>query len=322
MTGEHRIGLTLPIGEEPLGACPDVLVDVVAAGYTDVWTSEMTAADAFAPLMVAALSQPGLRLGTSIAGVFTRSPGLLAMQALGLAELSTEPVHVGIGTSSANMVTQWHGSEFTRPYSRVRDTVRFLRRAFEGERVTFRSDSFDIDGFRLARTPPHRPRILVAALRERMLRLAGEEADGVILNWLSPEDVRTVLPYVLDANPEADVVGRLFTVCAEDAATARDLARPHVAAYLNTGVYGAYHSWLGRGPVLEPVWRAWQAGERRAAVAAVPDALVEELFLVGTVADIRAGIAAYVDAGITVPVVSVIGSDAAAVRRQVLALGA
>ncbi|TDB98198.1 LLM class F420-dependent oxidoreductase [Actinomadura sp. 7K534] len=320
--GTRRIGLTLPIGEEPLGELPGILADAAAAGYTDVWTSELTAADAFAPLTVAALSRPGLRVGTSIAGVFSRSPALLAMQALGLAELSAAPIRLGIGTSSENMVTRWHGAEFERPYSRMRDTIRFLRRAFEGERVTFASDTIRIDGFRLGRTPPHRPRILVAALRERMLRLAGAEGDGVILNWLSADDVRTVLPFVLDANPGAEVVGRLFTVCAEDAGAARDLARPLVAAYLSTGVYGAYHRWLGRGPALEAMWRAWRAGDRRAAVAAVPDAVIDELFLTGTEEDVRAGIAAYTDAGVTVPVVSVIGTDPAAVRRRALALGA
>jgi probable F420-dependent oxidoreductase len=316
-----RLGLTVPIGDEPLGGLIDVMSDVVAAGYTDVWTSELTAVDAFAPLMVAAQSQPSLRVGTSIAGVFIRSPGLIAMQALAIAELSERPVYVGLGASSEAMVASWHGTPFTRPYSRVRDTLRFLRRAFEGERVTFESESFTIDGFRLGRIPPHRPRIVIAALRERMLRLAGAEADGVILNWLSPEDVRRVLPYVLDGDPEAEVVGRLFTVCAEDAVAARDLVRPLVAAYVNSGVYAAYQRWLGREQALDPVWRRWAAGDRRAAVAAVPDALIDELFLIGSTRDIRAGIAAYVDAGVTVPVVAVIGSDPAAVRRQALALG-
>jgi probable F420-dependent oxidoreductase len=307
--------------DERLDQVSGLVDEFVAAGYRELWTSELTGSDAFAPLLAAAAGRPWLRLGTAVAGVFIRSPGLLAMQTLSLAESSAEPVFVGIGASSQAMVTGWHGVPFARPYTRVRDTVRFLREAFEGDRVTYRCDSFDIDGFRLARTPPHRPRLLVAALREKMLRLAGTEADGTILNWLSPDDVRKVAPLVLDGNPDAEIVARLFVVAAEDRQAARDFARRHITGYLSTGVYAAYHAWLGRGPALEPMWRAWQAGDRRGALAAVPDALVDELFLTGDDAQIRAGLADYVSAGVTRPVISVIGPDPALARSLLLRLG-
>jgi len=220
------------------------------------------------------------------------------------------------------MVTGWHGVPFVKPYTRVRDTARFLREAFDGGRMTFRSDSFDIDGFRLARTPQRRPKVLVAALREKMLRLAGTEADGTVLNWLSPDDVRKVVPYVLEGNPDAEVAARLFVIAAEDRQAARDHARRSITGYLSTGVYAADHTWLGRGPALEPMWRAWQAGDRKGALAAVPDALVDELFLTGNEAQIRAGVAEYVKAGVTRPVLSVMGPDPAYARSLALRLGA
>lgn len=316
----RRIGLTVPAADEPLGVVPQLIDDAAAAGYTDAWTSELTASDAFAPLTVAALRAPQLRLGTSIASVFTRSPALLAMSTAGLADLSPQPVYCGIGASSHAIVQQWHGIPFRKPYTRVRDTLRFLKLAFDGGRIAFQSESFDIDGFRLAAAPARRPRILVAALRERMLRLAGAEADGVILNWLSPSDVSKVIPYVLDGNPDADVVARLFVIAAEDRAAAREIARRTITAYLNTPVYAAYHRWLGRGSALEPMWQAWQAGDRRGALAAVPDGLVDELFITGDVATIRAGIADYVAAGITIPVLSVMGADAVAARKLAMRL--
>ncbi|MCX4096826.1 LLM class flavin-dependent oxidoreductase [Nocardia sp. alder85J] len=220
----HRLGMTLPMADEPLSAVPGVVDELAAAGYTDLWTSEINALDAFAPLTVAALHRPELRVGTSIAGVFARSPALLAMNALALAESSPQPVYLGLGASSETMVRDWHGVPYVRPYQRVRDTLRFLHRAFEGERVTFRSPSFDVDGFRLGRLPEHRPRILLAALRERMLGLAGREADGVILNWLGADDVARVVPPVLEHNPAAEVVARLFVVVGADRAAARELA--------------------------------------------------------------------------------------------------
>lgn len=307
--------------DERLDQVGGLVDEYAAAGYRGLWTSELTGSDAFAPLLAAAAGRAWLRLGTAVACVFTRSPGLLAMQALSLAEASDEPVFVGIGASSQAMVTGWHGVPFVKPYTRVRDTARFLTEAFAGGRVTFHSDSFDIDGFRLARTPARQPRILVAALREKMLRLAGTEADGTVLNWLSPDDVRKVVPLVLDGNPDAEIAARLFAVAAPDRQAARDFARRLITGYLSTGVYAAYHAWLGRGPALEPMWRAWQAGDRRGALAAVPDALVDELFLTGDEAQIRAGLADYVSAGVTRPVISVVGPDPALARSLLLRLG-
>jgi probable F420-dependent oxidoreductase len=316
-----RPAISLAGADERLDQAGALAGEFAAAGYRELWTSELTGSDAFAPLLAAAGGRPWLRLGTAVACVFTRSPSLLAMQSLSLAEASSEPVFVGIGASSQEMVTGWHGIPYARPYSRVRDTVRFLHEAFGGGRVTFRSGSFDIDGFRLARTPPSRPLVLVAALREKMLRLAGAEADGAVLNWLSPDDVRTVVPFVLEGNPQAEIAARLFVVAAADRQAARDYARRHITGYLSSGVYAAYHAWLGRGPALEPMWRAWRAGDRKGALAAVPDALVDELFLTGDDAQIQAGLADYVRAGVTRPVLSVIGPDPALAHSLALRLG-
>jgi probable F420-dependent oxidoreductase len=316
-----RLGMTVPVAGETMAELPAVLDELAAAGYTDIWTSEVNATVAFAPLLVAAQRVPRLRLGTSIAGVFARSPALMAMSALAVAELSDQPVYVGVGTSSQNMVEQWHGTAFVQPYQRVRDTVRFLRATFAGERVTFHGDTFEVDGFRLGRVPPHPPRILVAALREGMLRMAGRESDGVVLNWLSPDDTARVVPYVLDGNPAADVVARLFVVTAPDRETARGMARRMVTAYLNTGVYAEYQRWLGRGPALEAMWAAWQAGDRRGALAAVPDSVIDELFVIGSPAEIRSGVADYVRAGITIPVLAVLAPDRDSIRKLAVELG-
>jgi probable F420-dependent oxidoreductase len=312
------LGITIPIGDAALSALPAVLDEIASFGYTDVWTSEVASSDAFTPLTVAALSDPPFRLGCAIASAFIRSPALLAMTAASVASISEQDVLVGIGASSKVMVTGWHGAPFERPYQRVRDVVRFLRVALTGERVTFSSDSFDIDGFRLGLVPERPPRLLVAALRQQMLELAGREADGVILNWLAASDVPTAARYVLDHNPDAEIVARLFAIVSEDRAAARAHARRMVAAYLTVPVYAEYHRWLGRGPALEPLWQAWAAGDRKGAVAAVPDAVVDELFLIGGAAEIRAGIEEYRRAGVTAPMLALMspttGGEVAALR--------
>jgi probable F420-dependent oxidoreductase len=317
----NRLGITLPLDGEPLPALRETLDQVAGLGYTDVWSSEVASADAFMPLTMTAMTHPQFRLGTAIASAFIRSPALLTMNAASLASVSEQEVLVGIGASSDVMVSRWHGVPFERPYQRVRDVVRFVKQALGGERMSFRSDSFQIDGFRLGEVPARPPKVLVAALRQQMLKLAGREADGVILNWLGPADVRTVVPYVHEGNPDAEVVARLFVVVADDREVARAHARRLVTAYLNVGVYAEYHRWLGRADVLEPMWKAWAAGDRAAAVAAVPDALVDELFLTGTPAEIRHGIDEYRSAGVTCPVLAVMSAGAGSAREALGRLG-
>ena len=87
-----------------------------------------------------------------------------------------------------------------------------------------------------------------------MLRLAGREADGVIINWLSAEDVAKVTDVVRDAagGEDREVVCRVFVCPSEDADTVRAGAKRAIAAYLNVPVYAQFHDWLGRGDVLAP----------------------------------------------------------------------
>lgn len=317
-----RLGLTVPVSGESLSELPGILLDAEAAGYADIWTSEIAAADAFTPLVMTAVTHPALRVGTAIASAFIRSPALLAMNAASLADIGGGEVLVGIGASSDVMVSRWHGVPFDHPYRRVQDVLRFVRRALSGERVTFESESFRIDGFRLTTVPSRPPKLLVAALRERMLTLAGREADGVILNWLSPGDVAQVVRPVLEQNADAEVVARLFAVVAEDREQARAYARRQITAYLNVGVYADFHRWLGRTEVLTPMWEAWAAGDRAGALAAVPDSLVDELFLTGTAAEIAAGVADYVAAGVTTPVLSIMSPTETGSQGWVSRLGA
>jgi len=110
---------------------------------------------------------------------------------------------------------------------------------------------------------------------------------------------------------------------AEQAALLNDVAD---AGYTDlwTGeatVYAEFHRWLGRADQLEPMWQAWGRGDRAAAVEAVPDSLVDELFLHGSPADIRAGIQRYVDAGVTTPVLMYVMPPGGDVTRHVPAVG-
>jgi probable F420-dependent oxidoreductase len=292
-------GITVPLRTTTLAEHRPVFEELVALGYTDVWSSEADAYDAFTPLAMAAAWAPSLRLGTAIIPAFTHPPAVLAQQAASLADAAPGRVLLGIGSSSNVVVERWNGIPFERPYQRVRDTVRFLREALAGEKVSHDYETFSVQGFRLGIPPAQVPRLLIAALRPGMLRLAGRLGDGAILNWLSAEDVATVIPYVHAGGPDKEIVARIFVIPNDDPAVVRPAAKRQIAAYLNVPVYRAFHEWLGRGEALGEMWSRWAAGDRAGAVEAIPDSVVDELYVWGTAADCRAGIQRYVDQGVT-----------------------
>ena len=280
-----------------------------------MWSSEANAADAFTPLTLASAWAPRLRLGTAIVPVFTRGPATLAMSAATLAAVAPGRFALGIGTSSDVIVQRWNGIPFEDPYKRVRDTLRFLRPALRGEKVTGTFDTFSVAGFTAGVVPDPAPPVLVAALRPGMLRLAGRHGDGAIVNWLSEQDVAEVAPHVHEGGPGKEIVARIFVLPDVDPETARGIGRRAIAAYLNVPVYRAFHEWLGRGDELTPMWRAWEAGDRKAALAAIPDSVVDQLVVHGPAAYCRERIQGYVENGVTTPVIALMGGDGDPVQR-------
>src|SRR4051794_5956062 len=302
----RRYGMTVPFGA-PLADHKELYEELVDLGYTDAWSSEADGTDAFTPLALAAAWAPSLRLGCAIVPAYTRGPALLAQSVASMAEAAPGRFAFGIGTSSDVIVERWNGIPFDEPYKRTRDTVRFLKAALTGEKIKEEYTGFKVGGFKLARVPKVQPQILVAALREGMLKLAGREADGAIINWLSADDVKTVAPIVQAAGDGSDkeIVARIFVCPSTDTDTVRGMAKFAIAAYLNVPVYAAFHDWMGRGEQLTPMWDAWKAGDRKAALEAIPDSLVDELIVHGSPQECKEHIGRYFDNGVTTAALAV-----------------
>src|SRR5207247_775310 len=113
--------------------------------------------------------------------------------------------------------------------------------------------------------------------RPKMLDLAGREADGAILSWLSADDVARVAPLVRAHGADKLLACRLVVCPTADPDQARLLARRAIAAYLNVPVYRAFQEWLGRAPEFQGMWDAWARGERAQALIELPDELVDQL---------------------------------------------
>ena len=304
-TSPRRYGMTIPL-DGPLHAQRDRIVELADLGYTDVWSAESDGADAFTPRVLASQWAPSLRLGTAIVPAFTRGPACLAQSVGSLAQAAPGRLAFGIGTSSDVIVERWNGIPFEQPYQRVRDMVRFLRLALSGEKVRQEYETFTVNGFKLGPVPEQPVPILVAALREGMLALAGREGDGAIINWLSADDVRTVAPIVRRHGDDKEVVARIFVAPGVDAETARGMGKFAIAAYLNVPVYAAFHEWLGRGDRLAGMWARWRDGDRKAALEQIPDSLVDELIVHGPPEACREHVQRYVDNGVSTPALAVL----------------
>ena len=323
-----RWALSLPLDGFTLAEHAEVAREAAGLGYTDAWSLEVDGLDCFSPLAVVGLATQ-MRVGAAIANVYTRGPATLAMSAAGLAEIAPGRFCLGLGAGSQPIVEAWNDGTFHRPARRVREMVQFLRQALAGERVVFQGETFAVEGFRLSRPPAAPIPIHVAALRPGMLRVAGEVGDGAVINWLSAEDVPQSVRVVRAAaaqagrNPAAlEITARLMVSIDPPTPEADLFARRYFAAYLNVPVYKAFHAWLGRAEVLERMWQAWASGDRRAAVAAIPERVLNALILRGSMAEIRAHVLRYLEAGVDTACLHLLTCESDPTRKRQLLLEA
>ena len=304
-----RWGLTVPLNGIPLAAHEAVYREAEALGYTDFWSAESDV-DPWIVLGLGAAWTTRATLGTAIVGAFTRGPAIIAVGAAAMGEAAPGRFVLGIGSGSNVTVERWNGGRFERPLTRVTEVVKAVRQALDGETMAVQGETLRVSGFKLGRPAPSRVAIYVAALQERMVRQAVRIADGVITNWLSAEDVRRVAAVVRDEarkvgkDPESYPIVCRISVCPTTDPRAREQFRRAVTAYLNVPVYRRFHQWLGRGDALAEMNAKWDAGDRRGALAAVPERAIDELAVLGTPERCREQIREYVASGVTVPVLN------------------
>jgi probable F420-dependent oxidoreductase len=298
-----RYGITIPFDGVTLLEHKEWFHKLADLGYTDVWSAEVDGVDGFTPLTLAAVWEPRLNIGVAVTPVFTRGVGLMAMTIAALCEVAGDRFTMGLGASSEPVVQRWNGVKYEKPYARTRDTLRFVQRALSGEKIDEVFETFEVHGFKLSRPVAARPPILLGALRPGMLRLAGREADGAILNWLGATDVAQCRAEVGEGKT---IAARLFVIPTDDADTARFIGRRMISSYLTVSAYAEFHRWLGRGEILQPLWDAWEAGDRKLANELIPDSVVDELIIHGSYDECRDHVARYVEAGVQIPAIAIV----------------
>jgi probable F420-dependent oxidoreductase len=305
-----RYATSLPVPPD-LPACQRVAARAEALGYESLWIADTGAGpDAFVTAAAVAAVTERIRIGTAVIPAYTRSPSVMAAGAGSVAQLAPGRFVLGMGVSSDTIVERWGGVPFERPLTRMRETTQLVRAMLSEPKVSFEGKTVRTQGFRLVARPPAPVPIYRGALMPPMLELAGEIADGIVLNLMPVDAVPRMLEHVRrgaeragrDAS-ELEIVCRFQTVVTDDEAAARGMVRHMLGPYFATAVYNRFVAWCGFERESRAIREAWTLKDRAANLAAVTDDMIDRIAIIGTAEACRAKIARFVEAGITTPMV-------------------
>ena len=272
-------------------------------GYRSFWTAETTGPEAFSLLAAAGAAAPGMDLGTGVLALQLRTPMVAAMGAATLQALHPDAdILLGIGISSPVVTSRWHGVEYgDRPLARVREYVALVKACLSGDKVDFDGDFYRVKGFRLGLKLGEKvPKVVVGALNPAMLRLAGEVADGVLLNYLPASHVAWSVEQVR-AGGDAEIYAYVHAGVG-DRDQGIDKARRDLFSYAVVDAYAANFRRAGFGDEVDQIREAHAAGNREAALAAVSDRMCDAIDVLGDGDVVRDAVRSYVAAGVDVPV--------------------
>lgn len=323
--GLERAGVTfaslMGLGPQMAVATAQLAEEV---GYSSFWTAETTGPEAFSVLTAAGAVAPSLDLGTGVLALQLRTPMVVAMAGATLQALHPErDILLGVGISSPVVANRWHGQPYSdKPLSQVREYVTLLRACLSGEKVDFDGDHYQVKGFRLGvKLGERRPKIVVGALNPKMLAMAGELADGVLLNYLPASHVPWSVEQVRKGG-DADIYAYVHAgICEREEGI--ELARRDLFSYAVVDSYARSFERAGYEAEVAAIRDAHAAGDREGALAAVSDRMVDDIDVMGDADTVHATMRAYADAGVDVPVLMPLpwGADRRESARQAIRAG-
>jgi probable F420-dependent oxidoreductase len=301
---------------------PEIAARARELGYSSFWTAETTGPEAFSVLAAAGAAAPGIGLGTGVLALQLRTPMVVAMAGATLQALHPEAdILLGVGISSPVVVGKWHGAPYgSRPVAQTREYVTLLKECLAGESVAFKGDFYECSRFRLGvRLGDKRPKVIVGALNPAMLRMAGEVADGVLLNYLPASHVPWSVDRVREGGDATIYAYVHVGVC--ERGDGIEAARRDLWSYAVVDSYARNFERAGFADEVAAIRERHQAGDREGAVAAVSDRFVDAIDIMGDEKQVREAVQDYVDAGVDVPVVMPMpwGPDRRAVAEATIA---
>jgi alkanesulfonate monooxygenase SsuD/methylene tetrahydromethanopterin reductase-like flavin-dependent oxidoreductase (luciferase family) len=266
-------------------------------GYEAVFVPEIQGREAFSTLTGLADATGTLRLGTGVVTTWSRSPATTAMAAATLQDVSGGRHILGLGSGTSGALTGTKAP--SRPLERVRRFLAVLRTLFDG-RVVEDDTMFGTMGFGLDLLPAAPPPLWLGVLGDRMVRLSGEAADGVILNWCTPERVARARATIRDAaaeagrEPDAVTVSVYVRACLGlDEDVALSALRVATGQYASLPHYGRQMAAMGLGTQAERAAVAMAEGRPDR----VPEELVRAVCVLGGRGEALARFAEYRQAG-------------------------
>jgi F420-dependent oxidoreductase-like protein len=304
-----KLGMLLRYAGDEGGPNTDLVLEAEKLGYDQVWQGESYGIDSVTPIAWTLARTSRIKAGTGIMQIPARTPACTAMTAMTLAAMSQGRFLLGLGPSGPQVVEGWHGVAYGKPLSRMKEYVAILRKIFAREEpLQHSSEHYQIPyqgpgasglGKPLKSILKPNPgiRIYTAAIAPAGLRTAGEVADGVQPIFMSPEKADIIVKPVLEGMAAAgrpqtlenfDITPFVKVAMGPDIDKCRDQLRPEVALYVGgmgareKNFYNDYAKRLGYEDAAVEIQDAFLGGRRKDAMAAVPDKMIDELFLVGS----------------------------------------
>jgi len=297
-----RLGLNMGYSGSAVRIDVPLVQEADRLGFHSVWSAEAYGSDAVTTITWVAAVTKRIGVGTAIMQIPARTPTLTATTAITLDQLSGGRVLLGLGVSGPQVVEGWHGVAFGRPLVKTREYVDIVRQVWRRDKpLTFAGAYYQIpyvgpDATGLGkplRSILHATReipIYLAAIGPRNVALAAEIADGWLPVWVSPTKLRDVFGDALAAAKAGfDVAAFAVPVAiSDDLQAARDFVKPHIALYVGgmgakgQNYYNALAARYGYEGEAREIQELYLGGKKLEAIAAVPDALVDEVALVGS----------------------------------------
>ncbi|HET8605660.1 MAG TPA: LLM class F420-dependent oxidoreductase [Gaiellaceae bacterium] len=298
-------------------------------GYDSAWAAEAWGTDAVTVLAWLAATTERIKVGSAIMQIPGRTPANAAMTAMTLDLLSGGRFLLGLGTSGPQVVEGWHGQPWGKPLGKTREYVEIVRAVWRRELLAHHGEHYDIPYTGPGATGLGKPLklmarplragipIYLASIAPRSVELAAEIADGWIPIFFDPETAREVFGAVFERDG-LDVAPSVPVVLTDDVQAGRDALKPYYALYVGgmgakgRNFYNDLFVRYGFEHEAAEIQELYLGGRQREAIAAVPDAFVDRVSLVGPRERIAERLDAFRAAGATTLLVST--RDPAALR--------
>ena len=282
-------------------------------GFDDIWFPD---GDGMRDAMTFAATVAGrterVRLCTGITPVYTRVPAVIATSTLAVNRVAPGRFALGLGSSTHTMVESWYGVPFEQPLARVRETTELVRSLLAGGKSRYEGATLRSRGFRLKESIVGEIPIFLAGMGPRMLELAGEVADGVILNHFTPLDR---VPWALECIErgakrsgrrleDLEIAQRVAVWVTDDDAAARKFFSTDFSFYGSTAVYRDVIGRMGYPDAAEEIRKGFEVRDRARIMAAVPDEAIERMYVWGDRESCYRRIREYYAAGVDTVVVA------------------